>query len=83
MSLIFLVQADLHDQPRECFVSSRDIRQIAMPQHTYLQAGKAVVPRVVLCAQDGVADPNIAHRKRSSFFIIDEGETEEGDKVFG
>ena len=37
MSLIFLVQADLNEQQRERFVSSMNIRQIAMPQYTYLQ----------------------------------------------
>ena len=30
----------------------------------------------------GVADPSIAHRKRSSFYIIEEGETEEGEEGF-
>ena len=29
-----------------------------------------------------MADPNIAHRKRSSFYIIEEGETEEGEQGF-
>ena len=37
MSLIFLVQSDLNEQQRERFVSSMNIRQIAMPQYTYLQ----------------------------------------------
>eukprot|EP00435_Cladocopium_sp_Y103_P012390 s1435_g3.t1 len=37
MSLIFLVQADLNEQQRERFVSSMNIRQISMPQYTYLQ----------------------------------------------
>ena len=37
ISLIFLVQADLNEQQRERFVSSMTIRQIAMPQYTYLQ----------------------------------------------
>ena len=37
MSLIFLVQSDLNEQQRERFVSSMNIRQIAiMPQYTYL-----------------------------------------------
>ena len=37
MSLTFLVQSDLNEQQRERFVSSMNIRQIAMPQYTYLQ----------------------------------------------
>jgi hypothetical protein len=36
MSLIFLVQADFNEQQRERFVSSMNIRQIAMPQYTYV-----------------------------------------------
>ena len=45
-------------------------------------AGETAFPRTVLCFQAGVADPNIAHRKWSSFFIIDEGEIEEGEQRF-
>ena len=33
-------------------------------------------------SRTGVADPNIAHRKRSTFYIVDEGETEEGEHGF-
>ena len=33
-------------------------------------------------SRTGVADPNIAHRKRSSSYIIDEGETQEGEHGF-
>ena len=40
MSLIFLVQSDLNEQQRERFVSSMNIRQIAMPQYTYLQVNQ-------------------------------------------
>ena len=82
MSLIFLlVQADLNEQQRERFVSSMNIRQIAMPQYTYLQV-KQLFLELFWVPRTGVADPNIAHRKRSSFFIIGEGETEEGEQGF-
>ena len=37
MSVIFLVQGGLNEQQRERFVSSMNIRQIAMPQYTNLQ----------------------------------------------
>jgi hypothetical protein len=40
MLLIFLVQSDLNEQQRERFVSSMNIRQIAMPQYTYLQVNQ-------------------------------------------
>ena len=33
-------------------------------------------------SRTGVADPNITHRKRSNFYVIDEGETEEGEYGF-
>ena len=56
-----------------------NIRQIAMPQYTYLQV-KQLFLELFCVSRTGVADPNIAHRKRSSFFIIDEGETEEGEQ---
>ena len=81
MSLIFLVQADLHEQQRERFVSSTNIRQIAMPQHTYLQV-KQLFLELFCVSRTGVADSTIAHRKRSSFFIIEEGETKEGEQGF-
>eukprot|EP00435_Cladocopium_sp_Y103_P002709 s3902_g1.t1 len=31
---------------------------------------------------EGVADPNIAHRKHHTFYIIEEGETEDGEQGF-
>ena len=40
MSLIFLVHSDLNEQQRERFVSSMNIRQIAMQQYTYLQVNQ-------------------------------------------
>ena len=79
MSLIFFVQSDLNEQQLERFVSSMNIRQIAMPQYTYLQV-KQLFLELFCVSRTGVADPNIAHRKRSSFLIIDEGETEEGEQ---
>ena len=33
-------------------------------------------------SRTGVADPKIPHRKRSSFYIIVEGETDEGEQGF-
>ena len=81
MSLIFLVQADLNEQQRERFVSSMNIRQIAMPQYTYLQV-KQLFLELFAVSRTGVADPNITHRKRSNFYVIDEGETEEGEYGF-
>ena len=81
MSLIFLVQADLNEQQRERFVSSMNIRQIAMPQYTYLQV-KQLFLELFAVSRTGVADPNIAHRKRSTFYILEEGETEEGEHGF-
>eukprot|EP00435_Cladocopium_sp_Y103_P062029 s690_g23.t1 len=81
MSLIFLVQADLNEQQRERFVSSMNIRQIALPQYTYLQV-KQLFLELFCVSLTGVADPNIAHRKRHTFYIIEEGETEDGEKGF-
>ena len=81
MSLIFLVQSDLNEQQRERFVSSMNICQIAMPQYTYLQV-KQLFLELVCVSRTGVADPNTAHRKRSTFYIIEEGETEEGEHGF-
>ena len=74
MSLTFLVQSGL-------FVSSMNIRQIAMPQYTHLQVKQLFLE--LFCAyRNGVVGPNISHRKRSSFRIIDAGETEEGEHAF-
>ena len=81
MSLIFLVQADLNEQQRERFVSSMNIRQIAMPQYTYLQV-KQLFLELFAVSRTGFADPNLTHRKRSNFYVIDEGETEEGEYGF-
>ena len=81
MSLIFRFQADLNEQHRERFVPSMNIRQIAMPQYTYLQV-KQLFLELFCVSRSGVDDPDIAHRKRSSFFIIDESETEEGEQSF-
>ena len=69
------------NRQRERFVSSMNIRQIAMPQYTYWQV-KQLFLELFCVSRTGVADPNIAHRKRSSFFIIEEGETEEGQQGF-
>ena len=81
MSLIFFVQADLNEQQRERFVSSMNIRQIAMPQYTYLQV-KQLFLELFAVSRTGVADPNITHRKRSTFYVLEEGETEEGEYGF-
>ena len=81
LSMIFLVQADLNEQQRERFVSSMNIRQIAMPQYTYLQV-KQLFLELFCVSRTGVADPNIAHRKRSTFFVIEEGETDDGEQGF-
>ena len=81
MSLILLVQSDLNEQQRERFVSSMNIRQIATPQYTYLQV-KQLFLELFALSRTGVADPNIAHRKRSTFYIIEEGETKEGEHGF-
>ena len=59
-------QADLNEQQRERFVSSMNIRQIAMPQYTYLQV-KQLFLELFAVSRTGVADPNITHRKRSTF----------------
>jgi hypothetical protein len=58
-----------------------NIRQIAMPQYKYLQV-KQLFLELFCLSKAGVPDPNMSHRKRSSFFIIDEGETEEGEQGF-
>jgi len=81
MSLIFLVQADLNEQQRGRFVSSMNIRQIAMPQYTYLQV-KQLFLEFFAVSRTGVADPNITLRKRSTFYVLEEGETEEGEHGF-
>eukprot|EP00435_Cladocopium_sp_Y103_P010623 s782_g2.t1 len=52
-----------------------------MPQYTYLQV-KTLFLELFCVSRTGVADPNIAHRKRSSFYIIEEGETEDGEQGF-
>ena len=51
-----------------------------MPQYTYLQV-KQVFLELFCISRTGVADPNIARHKRSSFYITEEGETE--SMVFG
>ena len=56
-----------------------NIRQIAMPQHLYLRV-KQLFLEPFCVSKTGVADPNIAHRKGSSFVILDEGETAEGEQ---
>ena len=81
MSLIFLAQEDLNEQQRERFVSSMNIRQIAMPQYTYLQV-KQLFLELFAVSRTGVADPNITHRKRSTFYVLEEGEAEEGEYGF-
>ena len=58
-----------------------NIRQIAMLQYTYRQV-KQLFLELFCVSRTGVADPNIAHRKRSTFYIVDEGETEEGEHGF-
>jgi hypothetical protein len=58
-----------------------NIHQIAMPQYTYLQV-KQLFIELFCVSRTGVADPNIAHRKRSTFYILEEGETEEGAHGF-
>ena len=58
-----------------------NIRQIAMPQYTYLQV-KQLFLELFAVSRTGVADPNITHRKRSTFYVIEEGETEEGEYGF-
>ena len=57
LSMIFLVQADLNEQQRERFVSSMNIRQIAMPQYTYLQV-KQLFLELFCVSRTGVADPS-------------------------
>ena len=59
MSLIFLVQADLIEQQCERFVSSMNIRQIAMRQRTYLQV-KQLFLQLFCVSRSGVADPKPA-----------------------
>eukprot|EP00435_Cladocopium_sp_Y103_P070107 s520_g34.t1 len=81
MSLIFLVQADLNEQQQERFVSSMKIRQISMPQCTYLQV-KQLFLELCCVSRAEVADPNIAHRKRHAFYIIEEVWTEDGEQGF-
>ena len=81
MSLVFLVQADLNEQQRERFVSSMNIRQIAMPQYTYLRV-KQLFLELFAVSRTGVADPNITHRKRSTFYVLEEAETKEGEYGF-
>eukprot|EP00435_Cladocopium_sp_Y103_P056798 s1825_g19.t1 len=81
VSLIFLVQAGLNEQQRERFVSSMTIPPIAMPQYTYLQV-KQLFLELFCVSRTGVADPNIAHRKRHTFYIIEEAETEDGEQGF-
>ena len=81
MSLICLVQADLNEQQRERFFSSMNIRQVAMPQYAYLQVKKLFL-ELFAVSRTGVADPNITHRKQSPFYVIEEGEAEEGEHGF-
>ena len=81
MSLIFFVQSDLNEQQRERFVSSMNIRQIAMPQYTYLQV-KQLFLELFCVSRTGVADPNIdegeAEEGEEGFWVIDEETGEEG-----
>ena len=58
-----------------------NIRQIALPLYTNLQV-KQLFLGLFCVSRTGVADPNFVHRKRSSFYIIDEGQAEEGEQGF-
>ena len=75
MSLVFLVQADLNENQRECFVTSVSLRQIDIAQYTYLQV-KQLLMELSCTTRTGIADPTIRHVKRSTFLVIDEGEYE-------
>ena len=81
MSLIFLIQSDLNEQQRGRFVSSVNIRQIAMPQYTYLQV-KHLFLELFCVSRTGVADPNIeegeAEEGEQGFWVIEEETGEEG-----
>ena len=81
MSLIFLIQSDLNEHQRGRFVSSVNIRQIAMPQYTYLQV-KHLFLELFCVSRTGVADPNIdegeAEEGEQGFWVIDEETGEEG-----
>ena len=61
--MIVLVQADLKEQQRERFVSSMNIRQIAIPQYTYLQV-KQLFLELFCVSRTGVADPNPINQAR-------------------
>ena len=58
-----------------------NIRQIRMPQYTCLQM-KQLFLEFFAISRTGLADPKITHRKRSTFYVIEEGETEEGEYGF-
>ena len=52
-----------------------------MPQYTCLQM-KQLFLEFFAISRTGLADPKITHRKRSTFYVIEEGETEEGEYGF-
>ena len=55
-----------------------------MPLYTYLQLKqlKQLFLELFAVSRTGVADPNITYRKRSTFYVLEEGETEEGEYGF-
>ena len=67
---------------KSALFSSMNIRQIAMPQYTYLQV-KTAVPGTFCRFPHRCLQTQISRtRKRSNFYVIDEGETEEGEYGF-
>ena len=78
MSLIFLVQADLNEQQRERFVSSMSLRQVNMTQYTY-QGVRELFMELFCITRTGISDPMIQHRRRTNFFVVEEGEMENED----
>ena len=78
MSLIFLVQANLNEQQRERFVSSMSLRQVNMTQYTY-QGVRELFMELFCITRTGISDPMIQHRRRTNFFVVEEGEMENED----
>lgn len=62
MSLVFLVQADLHENQRERFARSVSLRQIDLAQRAYLQV-KHLFMELFCTTRAGIAGPTIRQFK--------------------
>ena len=81
MSLIFLVQSDLNEQQRELFCLVHEHPSDSNAS-VYLSPIETAVLRTFCRFPHRCCRPNITYRKRSTFYVLEEGETEEGEYGF-